>query len=118
MDPDKVQAILNVPALNTAKALIRFLGQIRMHSRMLRYLAEFVTPLHTALNRVTFQCSTKGEDVYRSLKVILLHAPVVKPPNWSQPFHVFITSFDMAIESALMQMMPVYYTGRQLVRST
>ena len=35
MDPDKVQAILNAPAPTTAKALSRFLGQIRWHSRML-----------------------------------------------------------------------------------
>ena len=31
MDPDKVQAILNAPAPSTAKALSRFLGQIRWH---------------------------------------------------------------------------------------
>ena len=35
MDPAKGQTILNAPALATAKALSRFLGQIRWHSRML-----------------------------------------------------------------------------------
>ena len=42
MDPDKVQAIMNAPALTTAKALSQFLGQIRWHSRMLRHLPRKV----------------------------------------------------------------------------
>jgi hypothetical protein len=46
MDPDKVKAILEAPAPQNAKALSRFLGQIRWHSRMIRHLADFSTPLH------------------------------------------------------------------------
>jgi hypothetical protein len=41
MVPDKVKAILEAPALHNAKALSRFLGQIRWHSRMIRQLADF-----------------------------------------------------------------------------
>ena len=62
MDPGKVQAIMNAPAPSTTKALSRFLGQIRWHSRMLRYLAEFATPLHAAVHRVPFQFSTIKEE--------------------------------------------------------
>ena len=35
VDPYKVKAILHALALTTAKALSRFLGQIRWHNRML-----------------------------------------------------------------------------------
>ena len=34
-DPDKVKEILEAPAPNNAKALSRFLGQIRWHNRMI-----------------------------------------------------------------------------------
>ena len=57
MDPDKVQAIMNAPAPPSAKALSRFLGQIRWHSWMLRHLADFATPLHVAEHRFPFQWS-------------------------------------------------------------
>ena len=35
VDPDKVKAILDALAPNNAKALSRFLGQIRWHNRMI-----------------------------------------------------------------------------------
>ena len=40
VDPDKVKAILDAPAPTNAKSLSRFLGQIRWHSQMIRYLAN------------------------------------------------------------------------------
>ena len=52
MDSDKVQAILNALTPSTTKALNRFSGQIRWHSRMIRHLADFVTPLHAAVHRL------------------------------------------------------------------
>jgi hypothetical protein len=46
MDPDKVKASLEALTPHNAKALIRFLGQIRWHSWMIRHLADFATPPH------------------------------------------------------------------------
>ena len=106
MDPDKVQAILNAPAPSTAKALSRFLGQIRWHSQMLRHLANFATPLHTAVHRLPFQWSAIEDKAYQSLKLMLSHAPVVQPSVWLEPFHVFVDASDIAIGSALMQSTP------------
>ena len=40
VDPNKVKAILESPTPTNAKALSRFMGQIRWHSRMIRYLVE------------------------------------------------------------------------------
>ena len=68
VDPDKVKAILEAPAPTTAKALSRFLGQIRWHSRMLRYLADLTTPLHAAVHRTPFQWSDIEDKAYRDLK--------------------------------------------------
>jgi hypothetical protein len=46
MDPDKVKVISEASAPHNAKALSRFLGQIRWHSRMICHLTDFATPLH------------------------------------------------------------------------
>ena len=97
MDPGKVQAIMNAPAPSTTKALSRFLGQIRWHSRMLQHLADFATPLHAGVHRLPFQWSSIEQEAYQSLKLILSHAPIVQPPDWSEPFHVFVDASDIAI---------------------
>ena len=87
---------------------------------MLCQLAKFATPLHTTIHRVPFQWSTTKEAAYRSLKVMLSHALVVQPLDWSQPFHVFVDASDVAIGSALMQRTPpnqyrsVYYASRRI----
>ena len=120
MDPAKVQAILQAPAPTTAKALSRFLGQIRWHSRMLRHLADLATPLHATVHTTPFRWTEREDTAYNSLKILLSHAPVVQPPDWTQPFHVFVDASDIAVGSALMQrtppnwFRPVYYTSRRL----
>ena len=120
MDPDKVKAILNAPAPSNAKALSRFLGQIRWHNRMIRHLADFESPLHAAIQRLLFHWSSTEDEAYQALKLMLSHAPVVQPLVWSEPFHVFVDASDIAIGSALMQCTPpnwywtVYYASRRL----
>ena len=50
VDPDKVKAILKALAPSNAKALSRYLGQIRWHSRMIRHLVDFATQLHATVH--------------------------------------------------------------------
>ena len=51
---------------------------------------------------------------------MLTQAPVVQPPDWAKPFHVFVDASDIAIGSALMQLTepnsyrPVYDASRKL----
>ena len=87
---------------------------------MLCPLADFATPLHAAVHRLPFQWSTIEEEAYRCLKLMLSNYTVVQPPDWSQPFHIFVDASDTAIGSALMQCTPpnwyrpVYYVSRRL----
>ena len=51
---------------------------------------------------------------------MLTQARVVQPPDWTQPFHVFVDASDIVIGSAPMQLTgpnwyrPVYYPSRKL----
>ena len=60
------------------------------------------------------------EDAYDCLKKILSKVPVVQPPDWNKPFHVFVDASDVAIGRALMQLSKpnwyrlVYYASRKL----
>jgi hypothetical protein len=117
MDPDKVKAILEAPAPHNAKALSRFLGQIRWHSRMIRHLADFAMPFHAAVHREPFAWTEEEEKAFTALKLLLTQAPVVQPPDWNREFHVFVDASYIAIGSVLMQkyekswFRPVYYAS-------
>ena len=69
---------------------------------------------------VPFWWTERKDKTYKSLKILLSHAPVVQTLNWTQPFHVFVDASDIAIGSTLMQRTPpnwfrlVYYTSRCL----
>jgi hypothetical protein len=123
MDPDKVKVILEAPAPHNAKALNRFLGQIQWHSRMIRHLADFATPLHAAVHREPFSWIEEEEKAFAALKLFLTRAPVVQPPDWNREFHVFVDASDIAIDSVLMQkyeknwFRPVYYASRRLSKA-
>ena len=123
VDPDKVKAILQAPAPTNAKALSRFLGQIGWQNRMLRYLADFATPLHAVVHHIPFQWTEQEEKAYQALKVMLSQAPVVQPPDWTKDFHVSVDASDIMIKSVLMQLTepkwyrPVYYASRKLSKA-
>ena len=123
VDPDKVRAILEAPTPNNAKSMRRFLGQIRWHSRMIRHLADFVTPLHATVHRLPFQWAEQEEKAYQPLQVMLSQASVVQPSNWTKNFHVFVDALDIAIDSVLMQLTEpkwyrtVYYASRKLSKA-
>ena len=71
VDLDKVKEILQAPTPTNAKALSQFLGQIPWHSRMLRYLADFITPLHVVVHRLPFQWTEHEDKAYQVLKAML-----------------------------------------------
>ena len=69
---------------------------------MIRYLADFATPLHAVVNKEPFTWTEKEDKAFCSLKVLLSQAPVVQPPDWNKSFHVFVDASEVAIGSVLM----------------
>ena len=54
VDPHKVKTIMDAPPPMNTKSLSRFLGQIRWHSQMIKYLTDVVTPLHATTHKTPF----------------------------------------------------------------
>ena len=104
VDPNKVKAVMDAPPPTNAKALSQVLGQIRWHNRIIRYLADFATPLHVVVHRTAFQWLTTKQDAYDCLRKMLSRVPIVQPPDWTKDFHAFVNTSDIAIGSALMQL--------------
>ena len=55
VDLGKIKAIVEASALINAKSLSRCLRQISQHNRVLHYLVDFATPLHTIVHRTLFK---------------------------------------------------------------
>ena len=81
VDPRKIKAIIEAPTPKNAKALTRFLEQIRWHSHMLRYLTDFATPLHAVVHHTPFSWTKTEDKAYLALKVMLKQASVVQPQD-------------------------------------
>ena len=121
VDPSKVEVIqLVLPPRNTKELLRLILGQVRWHGRMLRYLADVAVPLNNVLSLPKFEWSRECNKAFRTLKLMLAKAPIVQPPQWDLPFHIFVDALDVAIGVVLMQarvpdwFRPVYYASRRL----
>ena len=71
---------------------------------MIRYSADFATPLHAVVHKEPFMWTEEEENAFSSLKILLSQAPVIQPPDWNKAFHVFVDASEIAISSVLMQM--------------
>ena len=81
VDQGKIKAIIEALTPKNAKALSNFLGQIHWHNCMLRYLANFATPLHAVVHHTPFSCKKTEDKAYLALKVMLKQASVVQPQD-------------------------------------
>ena len=98
--PDKVKAIFKTLTLKNVKALSYFLEQIWWHSRMIRYLAEFATPLQAVVHREPFLWIEEEEKAFSALKILMSQAPILQSKKWNKPFHAFVDASKIAIGSA------------------
>ena len=71
---------------------------------MIRYLADFSTPLYVVVHKDPFTWTEEEDKAFAALKILLSQALVVQPPDWSKAFHVFVDASEVAIGSVLMQL--------------
>ena len=90
IDKDKISAIQKAQAPENVKDILRVVGQVKWHSRYLRYLADVTAPLtHLTKKDVPFMWSEAHEKAFQLLKKMLVVSPILQPLDWKMPFHVF-----------------------------
>ena len=103
-DPRKVEAIEKAKPPTNLKVLGKFIGQIKSHNRFLRYLSHIYVPLSQLTKKdAKFIWNKERQKAFRVLKKMLQIAPILQPPDWSLPFHIFVDASDMAVGAILMQ---------------
>jgi hypothetical protein len=68
---------------------------------------------------VSFNFDEKCLAAFRKLKIALITAPIIQPPDWSQPFEIMCDASDYAVGAVLGQrkegkVHAIYYASKTL----
>jgi hypothetical protein len=102
------------------KSLRSFLGHAGFYRRFIKDFSKITKPLtHLLQKDVPFDFDKKCLAAFRTLKSVLVSAPIIQPPDWSQPFEIMCDASDYAVGAVLGQrkegrVHAVYYASKTL----
>ena len=103
-DGEKVAAIRDWPVPNTVTEVRSFLGLLNYYRR---FISDFTTKALPLLNLtrkdVPFAWDEKCGSSFACLKNALMTAPVLKMPDYSQPFYIWPDASQLAMGGVLTQ---------------
>jgi hypothetical protein len=118
VDPSKVKDILEWKPLTTVHQVRSFLGLAGYYRRFILDFSKIVKPITGLLkNDTKFDWSSKCNEAFEQLKVLLTTAPVLAQPDIEKPFDVCCDASGGGLGCVLMQEGRVIaYASRQLRR--
>jgi hypothetical protein len=97
-----------------------FLGHGGFYRRFIKNFSKITKPLtHLLQKDVAFDFDEKCLAAFRTLKSALVSAPIIQPPDLSQPFEIMCDASDYAVGAVLGQrkeglVQAVYYASKTL----
>jgi hypothetical protein len=118
VDPSKVKDLLEWKPPTTVHQVRSFLGLAGYYRRFIPDFSKLVKPITSLLrNETKFHWSSKCNEAFEQLKVLLTTAPVLAQPNINKPFDVYCDASGSGLGCVLMQEGRVIaYASRQLRR--
>jgi hypothetical protein len=118
VDPSKVKDILEWKPPTTVHQVRSFLGLAGYYRRFIPDFSKLVKPITSFLkNDIKFNWSSKCNEAFEQLKVLLTTAPVLAQPDIEKPFDVYCDASGSGLGCVLMQEGRVIaYASRQLRR--
>ena len=104
MDPKKIEAITNWPEIQTIKQLRAFLGLMGYYRKFIASYADKAKPLTDLLKKeVISEWTTEHTAAKQSLIRALTEAPILRCPDYTQPFEVTTDASGVALGAVLSQ---------------
>jgi hypothetical protein len=104
VDPSKVKDILEWKPPTTVHQVRSFLGLAEYYRRFFPDFSKIVKPITGLLkNNTKFDWSSKCNEAFEQLKVLLTTAPVLAQPDIEKPFDVYCDASDSGLGCVLMQ---------------
>jgi hypothetical protein len=118
VDPSKVKDILEWNSPTIVHQVRSFLGLAAYYRKFIPDFSKIVKPITGSLkNDTKFDWSSKCNEAFEQLKVLLTIAPVLAQPDIEKPFDVYCDALGSGLGCVLMQEGRVIaYTSRQLCR--
>lgn len=119
-DPSKVEVIMNFPVPRDAKELKRYLGLCGWYRRFINNFSQVARPLtRLTSKKVKYEWSPEANEAFNTLKSALISAPILKCPDFSQPFYIHADASSYAVGGVLTQRVdgvdhPIAYCSRTL----
>lgn len=119
-NPDKISAIKDFPTPKNAKNIRQFLGLVGYYRRFIQNFSKKAKPLTDLLQKEKeFSWRPEQEESFSILRDALCHAPILKFPDFDQPFILTTDASDYGIGAVLSQEKdgfehPVAYLSRLL----
>lgn len=99
-----VSDILSFPTPRTRKEVSRFLGMAGYYRRFCGNFSTVAAPLTDLTGpKVPFKWTSECETAFRHLKLFLSSNPVLRTPDFSQPFHLQIDASGVGVGGVLLQ---------------
>jgi hypothetical protein len=123
VDKAKVETVEQVPPPKDVKSLRSFLGLVGFYRKFIKDLSKISKPLTQLLQKdLAFDFDEKCLVAFRTLKCALVSAPIIQPPDWSQPFEIMCDASDNAVGTVLGQtkegrVHAVYYASKTLSKA-
>jgi hypothetical protein len=120
VDKAKVETVGQLPPPTDVKSLRSFLGHAGFYRRFIKDFSKITKPLtHLIRKDMAFDFDEKFLAAFRTLKIALVSAPIIQPPDWSQPFEIMSDASDYAVGAVLGQrkearVHAVYYASKTL----
>jgi hypothetical protein len=104
VDPNKVKDILEWKPPTTVHQVRSFLGLAGYYHRFILDISKIVKPITGLLkNDTKFDWSSKCNEAFEQLKVLLTTAPVLAQPDIEKSFDVYCDASGSGLGCALMQ---------------
>nr|CAN66357.1 hypothetical protein VITISV_037956 [Vitis vinifera] len=122
VDPNKIKAILDMPAPKTEKEIRSFLGRLQYINRFIARLTDICEPIFRLLRKN--QPTVWNNDcqfVFEKIKENLLSPPVLVPPMPGRPLLPYLSVSDMALGCMLAQIddlgkeRAIYYLSKRML---
>ncbi|CAM8997616.1 unnamed protein product [Rhodiola kirilowii] len=120
VDKAKIDLIVTLPYPSTVRDIKSFLGYAGFYRRFIKDFSKKALPLSNLLQKdVPFEFTDPCRAAFYELKQALASTPIIRAPDWSQPFEIMCDASDYAVGAVLGQRVDkkpvvIYYASRTL----
>jgi hypothetical protein len=102
-NPEKVAALGRMGPIRELKGVQKVLGYLAALSRFISRLGEKGLPLYRLLKKhERFSWTVEAQEALDKLKVMLIHAPILTPPQDGEPLYLYVAATTQVVSVVIV----------------